>query len=303
MNDDPGKKKKNRHRAGAAFRLIVLIAALAVFAFSAWKLYGIFHGYHAAAKEYDALQEEFVAVKEPAAEAESTVVVPPSIEDLPGETEEEKLLLLPEEGEPVEIPPLEIDFDELQAINPDIIGWLYVEAIPSISYPILQGEDNDYYLHRTFRREALFPGSIFAECLNSPDFTDPHTIVYGHNMRNGSMFGMLKTMRTQEVYDQSPYFWIFTPGASMRYKIFSAFETSATGDVYVLYSRTGSEFLEWEKRWQEASQVKNEVPLKEHDRVVTLSTCTSNSEMRCVVMGKRVLYWPTDYGGTVRQEG
>ena len=311
-----GERKKKR-RAGSVLRLVILFAALGVFLFSAWKLYTIFHTYHLAENEYSGLQEEFVteaaqeseedeeAVREKLnAQIEAAVAEKGQDDPEVTETAEDlKLDLLPEEGEPIVVPPLDIDFAELQEINPDVIGWLYVEAIPSINYPILQGEDNEYYLHRTFRKEALFPGSIFVECQNSPDFTDPHTIVYGHNMRNGSMFGMLKTMRTQEVYDKSPYFWVFTPEASMRYKIFSTFETSATGDVYVLFSRTGEEFLEWETQWQEASRIKNGVPLKEHDRVVTLSTCTSNSERRCVVMGKRVIYWPTDYGGTVRQEG
>ncbi len=103
-----------------------------------------------------------------------------------------------------------IDFAALKAVNEDIIGWLVVEAL-DISYPIVQSEDNDFYLHRTTEKTYNFAGSIFLDYMNKPDFSDCHSIVYGHNMKNGSMFGTLKQFRDKDVYSKSMYFWICTP--------------------------------------------------------------------------------------------
>ena len=94
--------------------------------------------------------------------------------------------------EEVTYQPPEVDFEELQKMNSDVIGWIEVEAIPEISYPIVRGEDNDYYLHRTFKKANNSAGSIFVDYRNGQYFGDCNTIVYGHNMKNGSMFGKLK---------------------------------------------------------------------------------------------------------------
>mgnify|MGYP002465836722 CR=1 FL=1 len=117
-----------------------------------------------AKNEYDAIRQEVVA--EPAA----------------GETQEE----IAEKN----YPELQIDFAELIRTNPDFRGWLYFPAL-DISYPVVQGKDNAYYLHHLFSGESNINGSIFVDCHNQPDFTDQNTIVYGHNMKNGSMFGTL----------------------------------------------------------------------------------------------------------------
>ena len=185
-------------------------------------------------------------------------------------------------------PPLEIDWEELRKINEDIVGWIYIDALPDISYPILRGRDNDYYLHHTARREYLFSGSIFEDYHNSPDFSDPSTIVYGHNMKDGSMFASLKKMNDQKIVDADPYFWILTPAGNYRYRIYSVMTTSVSSDVYLLHSYNGSEFLEWEKKMLSLSSVKSDVKLLETDKTVVLSTCTSDSSMREVVIGKCV---------------
>ncbi len=185
-------------------------------------------------------------------------------------------------------PPLEVDWDELAGINPDIVGWIYVDALPEISYPVLRGEDNDYYLHHTFRKEYLFAGSIFEDYHNEPDFSDPNTIVYGHNMRNGSMFNHLKKLNDQAKYDADPYFWILTPKGNYRYHIYCITTAGVNSDFYLLYKENDREFLEWEQKIQAASDVGNKVELTERDKTVVLSTCTSDSSLRVVVAGKCV---------------
>ena len=198
------------------------------------------------------------------------------------EKEEEHYLV--EDAEP----PLTVNFKQLQAINPDIVGWLYVDTQNNISYPILRGEDNEMYLHQTFRKQYLFAGSIFEDYHNNTDFADPNTVIYGHNMKDGSMFGTLKNMNDQEKYDANPYFWILTPEGNYRYHIFAIFTTGADSDTYTLYYQNGPEFLKWEEKMQSQSNVKNEVPLAKSDKAVILSTCTSDSSVRCVVIGKCV---------------
>ncbi len=84
-----------------------------------------------------------------------------------------------------------IDFTQLLSVNSDIVGWLRIRAL-DISYPVVQGKDNDYYLHRTFEKTDNFAGCLFVNSYNMGDFTDQNTIIYGHNMKNGSMFGKLK---------------------------------------------------------------------------------------------------------------
>ena len=107
-------------------------------------------------------------------------------------------------------------------------------------------------------------------------------------MKSGSMFGMLKYLRDQGKYDSGPYFWILTPQGNYRYHIYAAFQTAVDSEVYNIFTARGKEFLEWEKRLQAASEVSNSVPLTENDFTVTLSTCTSDSSVRCVVIGKCV---------------
>ena len=88
---------------------------------------------------------------------------------------------------------IQIDWPALKMLNPDITAWLLIPAL-SLSYPVVQGEDNAYYLHRSFQREGSYAGCIFLDTRNSPDFQDPFTLIYGHNMRDGSMFGSLRNL-------------------------------------------------------------------------------------------------------------
>lgn len=185
-------------------------------------------------------------------------------------------------------PPLEIDWDEMEAVNPDIIGYLYIDGMPNISYPILYSGDNDFYLHHNLHKEEAYKGSIFLEGLNTPDFADPNCLIYGHNMADGTMFGSLKYLNSQELYDEHPYFWILTKNGNYRYKIFSMFHAEVGSDVFSVYGWHGPQFKEWEEKWQKKSEVAADVPLTTMDYTVCMTTCTSDRSMRFVVFGKCV---------------
>ena len=168
------KKKK---KGGGIFWKLLFLVALCVFCFSMYQLVNIYLGYKKGVDEYHAV-------------AEATTVQSSEPLEVVEEKKDEEGNLIPEEE--LTVNPPEVDFDALKAINDDVVGWLELEAIPSISYPIAQGEDNEYYLHRTIKKTYNFAGSVFIDSTNASDFSDCNTIIYGHNMRSGAMFGTLK---------------------------------------------------------------------------------------------------------------
>ena len=195
-----------------------------------------------------------------------------------------------EEREKKKKPPIDVDFEKLKSINDDVIGWIYVDALPDISYPIVQGKDNQTYLHQTYEKNYNFAGTIFVDYENGRDFNDCNTLVYGHNMKNGSMFGHLKKFTEDEkLYNNDRYFWILTPDKNYRYEIISAYTTGVNSDTYTLFKGPGEEFEEYLKKIKSYSDIKTEdTELTIKDKIVTLSTCTGNESTRFVVQGKRV---------------
>ena len=155
--------------------------------------------------------------------------------------------------------------------------------------PSEQGPDNDTYLHTTYEGTSNFAGSIFLDYQNQDDFSDGNTIVYGHNMKNLSMFGKLKQMKEQEKYRDSVYFWMLTPESNDVYQIFSAFYTEADSDVYTLYSGGGEAFVQYLNTMAARSEIPVEQPeMDENSHIIVLSTCAaSDTTGRFVVLGVR----------------
>lgn len=132
-----------------------------------------------------------------------------------GQTDKEEL----QEGS-VEIP---IDFESLQKRNGDVYAWIQIPGTV-IDYPILQnGEDDSYYLTHTLDREEKAEGAIYTERCNSKDFNDPNTVIYGHDMRNGSMFQNLHNYLDQSFFDSNRDIIIYTPDAVRHYRVFAAY--------------------------------------------------------------------------------
>lgn len=267
------KKKRRKKKAGSILLNVVLIVAIGVMIFAGYNLYKIFSEYKEGEKEYEELQKYVQEVITP---------------NLPGNQKNDQKEVDPETGLPIaacEVPtcPISVNFEELQAVNPDIVGWIYIEAIPNISYPIVQGTDNEYYLKHTVERTTNSSASIFMDYQNSPDFTDASTIIYGHNMKNQSMFGLLSKMREQSVYDESPYIWILTPAGDWCYEVFSACEVSANDEVYTMFSADGEELKAYLEKMRAKSEVVSDMTFTGNEYMITLSTCTSNDATRFVV--------------------
>ena len=184
--------------------------------------------------------------------------------------------------------PMTVDFDALWKINPDVKGWIYLEAL-DITYPVVKGETNDDYIYTSVKGTANSGGSIFMDYRNSDSFLDPHTLIYGHNMKDGSMFGKLKKLYDQDFVDEwdAPLcFWIITPEGKYRYDIFSIHTVSATGEAYTLFMGQGDVVAEYINKM--ARQTGVALPQRvynDNDKVITLSTCTSGDEYRLVVQG------------------
>lgn len=242
----------------------------------------------------EANSEPVEVASEPAKAASEPVEAEPE----PVEAEPESAEAMPEpqtlDSGVMETP---IDFAGLKEINSDIIGWIEMEAIDAY-YPIMQAEDNMYYLYRTFRKVNNIDGSLFADYRNDPEFSDRNTVIYGHNMKDGSMFGNLKKYleRTVEVdgveklgaYDVSPYFWIYTPDYIYKYEIYSVARVNERSEDYQRVFETEEDYQKFIDRTVGESLIPTKATLSLEDTVVTLSTCTSAHEQRLIVQGKRI---------------
>ncbi len=271
-----GKKKK---KSGAGYTVAIIIC-LCVAAFAAYRLITILNEYHQGTSEYDSLLDY----------TEETPDETPSATDggASAASSGDGTAAASVQDGGIPACPLSVDFTALRKINEEIVGWVYIGGV-GISYPIVQGADDDYYLHRTFRRQSNFAGSIFMEYQNSPDFSDPNTIIYGHNMKNGSMFGKLKRLVNDGTWQKDPYFWILTPDGNFCYKMFSLKKVSVESDVYTLFSGTDDSFVRFAEKMKEESSVDTgDVSFTVQSRIVTLSTCTGDSSSRFVVQGVRV---------------
>ena len=178
-----------------------------------------------------------------------------------------------------------MDFTELRKVNSDILGWI-VMPNTIVSYPLVQAADNDFYLYRTWKKTDSIVGSIFMDALCSPDLSDFHTLVYGHNMNNGSMFGTLKKFKTFEYWQTHPYFMISTDAGVYTYKIFSAFEANLTDPVFMVkINRDDEKQALIDCAVTKSAIAAGIVPTTE-DQIVTLSTCTGRGhETRWIVLG------------------
>ena len=173
-----------------------------------------------------------------------------------------------------------IDFTAAQATNPDVYAWIWIPGT-NIDYPILQSETEDdaYYLNHTIEKKEGLPGTIYTEKYNGKDFSSPVTIVYGHNMKNGSMFADLHKFEDKAFFDANPYVYIYTPDRTLKYHIFSA---TPFDDRYILGNYNFTSQADFEKYLDELrssinGNVNMGVNVLQQTGILTLSTCIADS--------------------------
>lgn len=183
-----------------------------------------------------------------------------------------------------------INFTELWKINKDIYAWIEVPNT-SVDYPLLQSEtDDSYYLSHNVYNEYALAGSIYTESLNSKDFSDPNTLIYGHNMLNGSMFASLHNFRDPDFFAENEYIYIYLPERTLTYKIFSAYEYD---DRHILYSfnfnneETYQKYLDYAQNpTSSITYNTRDLGVTTDDKIITLSTCMDNIDTsRYLVQG------------------
>ena len=191
------------------------------------------------------------------------------------------------EEEPVKEKPYpEVDFAGLKSVNSDVIGWIYVPDT-EINYPIVHTSDNDYYLDHLVDRTQNPAGAIFLDTRNPSDFSDLHSIIYGHHMKNGSMFAALKGYKKQDFFDGHKTGYLITQDAAYSIDFFAGHVANVEENVWQLDFDDAADFDNWIKSLKEVSAFKSDIEPQYGDRIFTLSTCSYEfDDARFVLSGK-----------------
>jgi len=256
-----GNEKKNG--AKKIIWIILLIIFIAVFLWCGWKIYNKFFVTSENPNEDNKFRSEVSSNTEP-------------------------------EVELVDNP---VDFDALHKINPDIFAWIYIPGVEeaygtAIDYPILQSpadKPEDFYLTHDWEGNPLFDGSVYIQKMNYKDFSDPNTVIYGHDLYNKSMFTPLRKYRNADFFNRNNTIYIYTPGHILTYEIYSAFvyDNRHILNSFDFYNTTDyAEFLaQTLSPSSMVRQVKPGAQVTTDNKIITLSTCTNNKSERYLVVG------------------
>lgn len=248
---------------------LILAFFAALLLFSGWKLTGLLLSYKEGQDSYESLEQfvSFETREDPdisdttAAPEEGQATIPADTFPTAETAAQDESTVFPE-----------VDFEGLSQINPDIVGWLYIPGA-DISYPVVQGSDNDYYLNRLFDGTRNSSGSIFLDAYCASDFSDRHSIIYGHHMKDMSMFTRLMNYKSQAFYNDHPEALLMTPRCNYRIRFFSGYVSSTWTNAWELDFENNS-FEQWLKETMARSCfIPADSPSLE-DSVITLSTCS-----------------------------
>lgn len=186
-----------------------------------------------------------------------------------------------------DVPEKNLDWASLYKENEDIYAWIYIPGT-QVDYPVLQSATDDtYYLNHNIDGSYGKPGCIYTEKINSKDFSNYNTVIYGHNMKNGEMFGCLHDYEDETFFDENPYVYVYTEDKTYVYEIFAAYTASNAHILNTNDFSTQKGFADYLDNvvynkslvgnFKEGARVTSD------NRIITLSTCTSNSSKRWLV--------------------
>jgi len=259
----------------------VLLLGMLVTGFAGYQLYETMQVYQEADTTYENLSNQVkrnTAVDIPklhTLELAANEVIPPR--------EEEEIRIY--------IPEFEIDFDLLRKINNDSVAWLYSPGTV-IDYPVMKADDYDYYLNHLSDGTVNSNGSLFIDYNNAPDFSDELTVIYGHHMKSGSMFGSLVEYKEQRHFDEHPYMYLYTENGNYRIDLMygsvigagewrkNAFMYQENLEALLSYTMKNTTFI-------------SDVNYQNGDRIVVLSTCSYEFDnARYFVVGRLTPQFP-----------
>ena len=203
------------------------------------------------------------------------------------------------------LPDNPVDFAPLQEINKDVYAWLYLPMgpeKPDIDLPILQSgpeDDIDYYLHHDINRKYLYAGCIYTQPVNTTDFSDRVTVVYGHNMLNGTMFSNLPVFRDTKFFEEHEYFYIYTPGHILTYRIAATIQFDTRHILNCFDFSDDRVYEDWIENYivHPRTMVRNyrtDLDITVDDKLVILSTCLEHGASRYLIEGVLVSDEPTN---------
>lgn len=177
-----------------------------------------------------------------------------------------------------------MDIETLRKVNKDVMGWIRIPDT-DINYPLLRGADNEHYLKYNWKNNPSAAGAIFMEHENAADLSDFNTIIYGHNMRSGSMFGGLKEYRSQSYWEAHPYIYIIHDNGVWRYDIFAAHRVQVETIIYAMQIIKSEQREEFIRFALDNSEIDTGIQPAVEDSILTLSTCVGDYSTRWVVQG------------------
>ncbi|MCR4962290.1 MAG: class B sortase [Firmicutes bacterium] len=277
MSGKKMKKAKRRLRPGA---LLLFCLFCAVFLFSGFMLLSDIIKNKAAADAYRQLRAEMESA---AAQKEQTETPIPSLQKPSAEMQAL----------------FSIDFAALQEINPEIVGWIK-GAGANIDYPILRAEDNSYYLDHMYNRENNKSGAIFMDYRCSGDFSDKNTVIYGHHMKNGTMFGGLDRYRDQAFYEANPTLLLATPEQDYSIELICGTVENGDRQFFRLQFENDEAFFTYLDDLKKRSTFTSDVKIQADDQIITLCTCSyERDNARYAVVGRLVPLGETPAAGYV----
>ena len=212
---------------------ILLIICIFIFCISTWKLYGYYRSYKKAKDTYSKIAKENVKISK----------------------NERK-----------------IDFKKLKSQNQDIAGWIYIRGT-TIDYPIVQGKDNEEYLHQDFNKKKSSSGTIFLDNNCKKDFTSDNNIIYGHHMKNGTMFAQLLKFREKSFLKKHNEIMIFTPDRTIHLKVISAYAQKAQNKIPVTFAN-GKQKKAYIKKIESMSEQTIKTSRINDSHIYTFVTCS-----------------------------
>lgn len=266
-----------------------LLLAICVFAYSAPQVYQYLKEADSSKQINDMLIEQAVSVQqtqmEPGREPLLGWGVTKSSDSVEASAENGGEIAESEEQHVDDLPTwIQVDFNVLQAQCEDIVAWVYCPGTP-INYPVVQTNDNSYYLRRMINGEENKAGTLFLDCRNTWDFTDQNSVIHGHHMKNRSMFGSLDEYDNQAYYEEHPVWQLLTPKAVYFVDVLAGYVANENAGVY-RFGISGEEKEALVEECRRLSDFQSRATVGPEDRLVTFSTCSYDYDgARYVVIG------------------